>query len=79
MVVFDRPRVIDRIVVREDQMHGQTIRAWDVEAQLLSASGETSWSRIANGTSMGNKWIVLLEKNVTATASECACAHACNF
>ena len=68
-VTFGRPRVIDRVVVREDQTEGQTIRAWDVEAQLPSSGqGQSSWTRIANGTSMGNKWIVLLEKNLTVSA-----------
>ena len=68
-VTFGGPRVIDRVVVREDQTQGQTIWAWDVEAQLPSSGqGQSSWTRIANGTSMGNKWIVLLEKNLTVSA-----------
>ena len=37
-LTFDSPRVIDRVVVREDQTEGETIRAWEVQAQL--ATGE---------------------------------------
>ena len=85
-VSFEAPRVIDRVVVREDQTEGQTILAWDVEAVVVAAPGRPGdhelsdgssvsrsaggggWTRIANGTSLGNKWIVLLEKNLTVSA-----------
>ena len=69
---FDTPRLIDRVVVREDQTNGQTIRRWEVQAQLSSSndsdSVQTAWTQIANGTSMGNKWIALLEKNLSVSA-----------
>lgn len=64
-LAFDAPQLIDRVVVREDQTEGEVIRGWAVEAKLAANS---EWTRIANGTSMGNKWITLLEKNLTVTA-----------
>eukprot|EP01052_Picozoa_sp_SAG31_P022992 SAG31_NODE_1861_length_7044_cov_169.866379_1_plen_569_part_00 len=72
LLKLDRPRMIDRVVVREDQTQGQTILQWEVQAQLSPHSSKVvssmAWTRIANGTSMGNKWIVLLEKNLTVSA-----------
>ena len=69
---FDRPTTIDRVVVREDQTEGEVISAWVVEAQMVADStppGVTgAWTRIANGTSMGNKWITLLDTNLTVSA-----------
>jgi len=65
-LTFGGPVTIDRIVVREDQTEGQTINTWVVEAQMLSSHG--NWTQIANGTSMGNKWITLLDKNLTVSA-----------
>jgi hypothetical protein len=62
LLTFDPPAMIDRVVVREDQTEGQAIRAWEVHAQALRGG---AWSKIANGTSMGNKWIKLLDENIT--------------
>jgi len=62
---FDAPQTIDRVVVREDQTEGQAIRGWSVLAQLSSGS---DWTWLVNGTSIGNKWIHLLDANVTVTA-----------
>jgi len=65
LVQFAAPMVIDRVVVREDQTDGQAIRGWSVQAQM---SGSAAWTVIANGTSIGNKWITLLPLNYTVTA-----------
>ena len=68
LVQFDTPQTIDRVVIREDQTDGQAIRGWEIR-------GETSpnqWAVLANGSSVGNKWITLLNKNVTITALKSA-------
>jgi len=65
LLEFGGPTLIERVVVREDQTQGEAVRGWSVRAQL---PGSVAWQEIANGTSMGNKWIVLLEKNLTVTA-----------
>eukprot|EP01043_Picozoa_sp_COSAG02_P023761 COSAG02_NODE_1277_length_13502_cov_14.551593_14_plen_554_part_00 len=71
LLTLDKPSLIDRVVVREDQTNGQVIRRWEVQAQLShdsNSSKANAWTRIANGTSMGNKWIVLLQRNLTVSA-----------
>ena len=68
LVQFGTPQTIDRVVIREDQTDGQAIRGWEIR-------GETSpnqWTILANGSSVGNKWITLLENNVTITALKSA-------
>lgn len=59
------PQTIDRVVLREDQTEGQSIRGWSVQAQLAPSA---NWVVLVNGTSIGNKWISLLEANYTVTA-----------
>lgn len=62
---FGGPTTVDRVVVREDQTEGQAIRAYQVLAQLDGPS--SAWVGLVNGTSMGNKWIHLLDTNVSVT------------
>ena len=59
--------MIDRVVVREDQMEGHAIRGWSVQAQLAS-DDSAKWVVLANGSFVGNKWITLLSNNYTVTA-----------
>jgi alpha-L-fucosidase len=69
-LTFASPRVVDRVVTREDQSEGEAILAWQVDAQLSppSVGGAGTWTKIANGTSMGNKWITLLPRNITVSS-----------
>lgn len=63
LVQFDAPQTIDRVVIREDQTEGQAIRGWSVQGEVGG-----KWTPLANGSSVGNKWITLLASNVTVTA-----------
>ncbi len=49
---FDRPTTVDHVIVMEDILHGQRVRAYVVEALT-----GTTWSEIARGTSIGHKKI----------------------
>lgn len=64
LVRFDTPQTIDRVVIREDQTEGQAIRGWEIRGETSS----NQWSVLASGSSVGNKWITLLDNNVTVTA-----------
>eukprot|EP01052_Picozoa_sp_SAG31_P020997 SAG31_NODE_1602_length_7780_cov_8.304699_2_plen_325_part_00 len=44
---------VDRVMMKEDQINGQVIRAYDVEAQFPDGT----WTRMSNGYSIGNKRI----------------------
>lgn len=55
---------VDRFVVREDQSRGQLVRQYEIDAEV---GGE--WVQVANGTSVGNRAIVILPAAVTATAA----------
>ena len=41
---------------------------WSVEAQLAGDSEGVEWQEVANGTSIGNKWITLLPVNISVVA-----------
>ena len=71
-LTFDYPVSIDRVVLMEDQSNGQVIREWQVHAKVvdaLDAHGtlDVPWSLVANGTSVGHKWIDIFEEAVTVT------------
>jgi hypothetical protein len=56
--LFDAsPVTIDRSVIQEDQTHGQVIREYTIDAQLVNSTNATQWTTVANGTSIGNKKI----------------------
>jgi hypothetical protein len=40
----------------------------DAGVDVDDAAAAGAWTRIANGTSMGNKWIKLLDTNLTVSA-----------
>jgi hypothetical protein len=43
---------------------GQAIRGWEIHGETASGA----WTVLANGSSVGNKWITLLPTNVTVAA-----------
>jgi len=56
--LFDSsPVTVDRSVIQEDQTHGQVIRAYTIDVQLVNSMGDNKWITVANGTSIGNKKI----------------------
>ena len=56
--LFDStPVTVDRSVIQEDQTHGQVIRAYNVDVQLVNATDVNQWITVAQGTSIGNKKI----------------------
>jgi alpha-L-fucosidase len=56
--LFDStPVTVDRSVIQEDQTHGQVIRAYTVDVQLVNATYINQWTTVAQGTSIGNKKI----------------------
>jgi hypothetical protein len=56
--LFDSsPVTIDRSVIQEDQTHGQVIRAYNVDVQLVNSIEDNNWITVAQGTSIGNKKI----------------------
>ena len=56
--VFDSsPVTVDRSVIQEDQTHGQVIRAYTVDVQLVNATDTNQWITVAQGISVGNKKI----------------------
>jgi alpha-L-fucosidase len=57
-LLFDRPTTIDRLVLREDQQHGQLIRAYQIDIQIKVGD---PWLFLLNGTSIGNKKIDLFK------------------
>jgi len=59
------PTLIDRIILREDIAFGQRVRSWSI-VQTKGAAGEvTNVTRLSEGTSIGNRRVVLLS-NVTS-------------
>lgn len=63
MQVFDSAGVrMDRSVIREDQTHGQVIRAYAVQALVVISKEKSEWIEMAIGTSIGNKKIDLWSK-----------------
>ena len=61
LVTFDEAKFIDRVVIREDVTEGQAIRGWEI----LGETAKGTWNVLANGSSVGNKWITLLPTNVS--------------
>jgi alpha-L-fucosidase len=56
--LFDStPVTVDRSVIQEDQTHGQVIRAYTVDVQLVNGTDTNQWITVAQGTSIGNKKI----------------------
>jgi hypothetical protein len=56
--LFDSsPVTVDRSVIQEDQTHGQVIRAYTIDVQLVNSIEDNKWITVANGTSIGNKKI----------------------
>eukprot|EP01052_Picozoa_sp_SAG31_P041190 SAG31_NODE_6178_length_2136_cov_0.998036_2_plen_403_part_00 len=51
-------RAVDRVVLKEDLSAGQRVRSFTVTAKASAAALQT----VANGTSIGNKFIALLDK-----------------
>jgi hypothetical protein len=64
LLEFANAKSIDRVVIREDQTAGQAILGWEVRGETTNGT----WRVLANGSSVGNKWITLLPNNVTVTA-----------
>ena len=56
----------DRFQLREDIATGQRVRRWSIARQ---DKGSEAWASIANGTSIGRKWIVLLNATTTLGTS----------
>ena len=46
--------LVDRVVLREDQAHGQRLRSWRVDALI-----EDRWVKFGNGTGVGNRYVLL--------------------
>jgi alpha-L-fucosidase len=56
--LFDStPVTVDRSVIQEDQTHGQVIRTYTVDVQLVNGTDTNQWITVAQGTSIGNKKI----------------------
>ena len=64
LLEFGSAKPIDRVVIREDQTEGQAIRGWEIHGETTNGT----WRVLANGSSVGNKWITLLSNNITVTA-----------
>ena len=64
LLEFGSAKPIDRVVIREDQTEGQAIRGWEIRGETANGT----WRVLANGSSVGNKWITLLSNNITVTA-----------
>ncbi|XP_065833189.1 uncharacterized protein [Oscarella lobularis] len=56
-IELNPPATIDRVVLEEDQTHGQTVRAYSVQLQPAANAAPVM---AINGSSIGNKKIVLL-------------------
>lgn len=57
-MTFDYPTAIDRIVLMENQIRGQVIRAYEVYAKIVDPTGangtlDVSFTIVSNGTSIG--------------------------
>jgi len=64
---FTLPEVsgtIDRAVLREDQSQGQRIRTWTLE-EIPALDGAAPPQLLGNGTSIGNRKVVLFKAPVT--------------
>jgi len=59
------PAAVDRVLVSEDQTHGQLVRAFTVSATLANGSAVTL---VAAGTSIGNKFIAVLPAPLTVAS-----------
>eukprot|EP01129_Flabellula_baltica_P002831 TRINITY_DN12731_c0_g1_i2.p1 TRINITY_DN12731_c0_g1~~TRINITY_DN12731_c0_g1_i2.p1 ORF type:complete len:290 (-),score=66.72 TRINITY_DN12731_c0_g1_i2:28-897(-) len=57
---------IDRVVIQEDQRKGQRIRAYSIEALIITGDGKGSWVPFSKGTSVGNKRIDVIPKPLTS-------------
>lgn len=71
-LTFDHPTPIDRIVMMEDQINGQVIRSYQVQAKIVDAMDANGtlavpWSLVSNGTSIGHKKIDLFDEAITVT------------
>ena len=60
---FKHKQVIDRIMLGEDLVQGQKIRAFRIQVQ---AAGE--WKDIYSGTAIGHKHLIVLETSVSCNA-----------
>ena len=49
---FDRPTIVDHVIIMEDIKHGQRVRAYVVDALT-----DKKWRQIARGISIGHKKI----------------------
>lgn len=72
LMTFDKPTVIDRIVMMEDQTNGQVIRSYDVYAKIIDTDGinnsrNADWTRVSGGKSIGHKRIDLFSGPITVT------------
>ena len=60
-------QVFDRVVLTEDQTKGQIVRGWLVE---WSADNGKTWTKFGNGSSIGNKRIVLAKGAMSHAATD---------
>jgi alpha-L-fucosidase len=69
--LFDStPVTVDRSVIQEDQTHGQVIRAYTVDVQLVNATYINQWTTVAQGTS--------ITKTVDTPVIKAFTVHLCN-
>lgn len=71
-LAFGHPTSIDRVVLMEDQVNGQVIRAYEIYAKIVDAQEENGtmdvpWSLVSSGSSVGHKRIDLLSEAITVT------------
>lgn len=71
-MTFDKPSVIDRIVMMEDQTNGQVIRGYNVYAKIIDSDGintatDVPWTQVSGGKSIGHKRIDIFDNPITVT------------
>ncbi|MGH2623836.1 MAG: hypothetical protein ACRDE7_09235, partial [Sphingobacterium sp.] len=70
-LTFKHKQAIDRIMLGEDLVQGQKIRAFRIQVQN---AGE--WKDIYSGTAIGHKHLVVFETSVTCNAIRIVVDHA---